>query len=83
MVRSLQTRYSLEFGAFWWSEDRIFQGYGWNGPPVWIDGLDTDTVSRQKVGRGINAESGEGCDLAEAHYKWGAVYRITKDLDYY
>ena len=36
----------------------FFQGIGWNGLPVRIDGLDIDAVSRQKAGRGIykNAE---------------------------
>ena len=31
----------------------FFQGNGRNGPPIWIDGVDTDIVSRQKVGRAI------------------------------
>ena len=31
----------------------FFQGNGWKDPSVWIDGLDIDTVSRRKVGRGI------------------------------
>ena len=47
-----------------------------------LNGLGTDTVSRQKVGHGIyeNAGSGEECDLVAAHYKWGALCRIIKDL---
>ena len=41
--------------------------------------LDTDTVSRQQVGRGIYkiAESGEECDLAAVHYKRVALCRVT------
>ena len=33
-----------------------------------------------KVGRGIYKN--KKCDLAEAHYKWGALCRITWDLDH-
>ena len=39
----------------------------------------TDTVAVQKVGPSLykNAESGEERDLAAAHYKWGALCRVT------
>ena len=53
VVRASQTWYKLEIGIVWWSDDWIFQGNGWNGLPVWIDGLDLDTVAGQKVGQGI------------------------------
>ena len=57
----------------------FFHGNGSNDPPTWIDGLDIDTVSRQKVGPGIhkNADSGEEWDLTIVHYKRGAVCRIA------
>ena len=33
----------MVIGEYW-----IFQSKGWNDPPIWIDGLDIDTVSRKK-----------------------------------
>ena len=51
-LHKLDTLWKSELPGCVWRLD-FFQGNGWNGPPVWIDGLNTDTVFTQKVRRDI------------------------------